>query len=350
MVTPGRRASLANETVAGEAGSENADDERECIDGVCECTAKSCPEGCCTGSGCLPGDTVAACGSGGAGCETCADGTTCRDGVCSKCDGVVNCYYVSLSGSDANDGTSEASAWRTITHAASRARAGDAVYIKAGNYGPEEVVIANSGAAGNAILFQGVDGLAMIEGEDGPNHDQGSGTGLRITGDFVIVRNIKVDGYMYGIRVQNAEHVILDNVHTANSSAVANNAEGIWLDHTNNCQLHIHQDREDGNRNPPLMSFSAFYDNGFSLPVGTGNIEQDPLFADPPNGDFHERSRYGRWDGSKWVVDPETSPAIDAGDPASDFSLEPQPNGGRANMGAYGNTPEASKSPGGGSR
>ena len=37
------------------------------------------------------------------------------------------------------------------------------------------------------------------------------------------------------------------------------------------------------------------------------------------------------------------SPAIDGGDPAADFSLEPAPNGGRINLGAYGNTPEASR-------
>ena len=37
------------------------------------------------------------------------------------------------------------------------------------------------------------------------------------------------------------------------------------------------------------------------------------------------------------------SPAIDCGDPAADFSLEPAPNGGRINLGAYGNTSEASR-------
>ena len=43
-----------------------------------------------------------------------------------------------------------------------------------------------------------------------------------------------------------------------------------------------------------------------------------------------------------------TSPGIDAGDPASDFSQEESPNGSRINMGAYGGTPFASKSGGGG--
>src|SRR5439155_10990480 len=39
------------------------------------------------------------------------------------------------------------------------------------------------------------------------------------------------------------------------------------------------------------------------------------------------------------------SPAIDKGDPAAYFLSEPWPNGGRADIGAYGNTPEAAQSP-----
>ena len=35
------------------------------------------------------------------------------------------------------------------------------------------------------------------------------------------------------------------------------------------------------------------------------------------------------------------SPCVDAGDPSSDFSNEPEPNGGRIDMGAYGDAPEA---------
>ena len=39
-------------------------------------------------------------------------------------------------------------------------------------------------------------------------------------------------------------------------------------------------------------------------------------------------------------LDPK-SPAIDAGNPASDWSREPKPNGKRVNIGYYGNTSEA---------
>ena len=41
------------------------------------------------------------------------------------------------------------------------------------------------------------------------------------------------------------------------------------------------------------------------------------------------------------------SPAIDAADPNAVFVLEPAPNGGRMNLGNYGNTPQADPSPAG---
>jgi parallel beta-helix repeat protein len=60
--------------------------------------------------------------------------------------------------------------------------------------------------------------------------------------------------------------------------------------------------------------------------TGTGNLKLDPLFVNAAAGNYH--------------LGP-LSPCIDAGDPASAFSLEPEPDGGRINMGAYGNTPQA---------
>jgi C1A family cysteine protease len=59
---------------------------------------------------------------------------------------------------------------------------------------------------------------------------------------------------------------------------------------------------------------------------GTGNTNADPLFIDASSGDLHLLP---------------ASLCIDAGDPSSYFGLEPEPDGARINMGAYGNTPEA---------
>jgi len=110
------------------------------------------------------------------------------------------------------------------------------------------------------------------------------------------------------------------------------------------------------------------YSNVQGWRSGEGNIDVDPLFVSPgywadagdpnitrspgdPNaiwieGDYHLKSQAGRWEpaSQSWVKDNVTSPCIDAGDPNSPVGDEPQPNGGRINMGAYGGTKEASKS------
>jgi len=97
--------------------------------------------------------------------------------------------------------------------------------------------------------------------------------------------------------------------------------------------------------------------NFFVLNWGAGNVDTDPCFAQPGfwshswpkvwfDGDYHLKSQAGRWDVNEggWTKDDVMSPCIDAGDPASPIGLEPFPNGGIINMGAYGGTREASKS------
>jgi hypothetical protein len=100
-----------------------------------------------------------------------------------------------------------------------------------------------------------------------------------------------------------------------------------------------------------------------------GNIHADPLFArcgswiDPQNpettlspqdvhavwtaGDYHLQSQAGRWDADvhAWVRDDLTSPCIDRGNKSTPVGNEPAPHGGIINMGAYGGTSAASKSP-----
>ena len=100
-----------------------------------------------------------------------------------------------------------------------------------------------------------------------------------------------------------------------------------------------------------------------TLEWGAGNIDVDPCFVSmgywwDPNGtraasddiwveaDYHLKSQAGRWNPNtqSWIQDAITSPCIDAGDPMTPIDLEFFPNGGFVNMGAYGGTPEASKS------
>ena len=86
---------------------------------------------------------------------------------------------------------------------------------------------------------------------------------------------------------------------------------------------------------------------GYEDKEGEGNIDIDPCFADPFRRDYHLKSEAGRWEPNTetWVIDDLTSPCIDAGQPGTSIGQEPAPNGGIINMGAYGGTDQASKSP-----
>ena len=96
---------------------------------------------------------------------------------------------------------------------------------------------------------------------------------------------------------------------------------------------------------PGIVSFNLFYANdggayfdegltgyytsgqlNISVAECKNNIDGDPLFAGRVNSDYHEL---------------QYSTAIDAGDPTFLYNIEPSPNGGRINIGAYGNTEEA---------
>ncbi len=71
-------------------------------------------------------------------------------------------------------------------------------------------------------------------------------------------------------------------------------------------------------------------------------MSSDPLFADEIAGDFHSQSSQGRYTTGGWITDAVLSPLVDAGAPAWSYENEPDPNGSRINIGAYGNTVQAS--------
>ena len=88
--------------------------------------------------------------------------------------------------------------------------------------------------------------------------------------------------------------------------------------------------------NVQMFDVDGFFDPTAVWP-GEGNINKDPLFVnvDPRNPPYDYHLKADDWN---------TSPCINAGDPFADYSLEPTPNGGRINIGAYGGTEEAASS------
>ena len=82
------------------------------------------------------------------------------------------------------------------------------------------------------------------------------------------------------------------------------------------------------------------------------SISVEPRFVDGVTN-FHLRSTAGSYrgaaftapSGGSFVADADLSFGIDGGDPAAGFAQEPAPNGGRLDLGAFGNSPDASRTP-----
>jgi hypothetical protein len=121
------------------------------------------------------------------------------------------------------------------------------------------------------------------------------------------------------------------DVYTHNSDIICNNSNNCFWNNTYNYGEYATAGTGDFWRNP-LFAIDGFWN---------GNVWVD--------GDYHLKSAAGRYDpaAGTWVLDDVNSPCIDKGDPNDPIATEPNPNGGRINIGAYGGTPQASKSPSG---
>jgi hypothetical protein len=236
------------------------------------------------------------------------------------------------------------------TQGAASIAAGGGIAI-IGNYGGSRHTISNCVFIGNSIACL--------------NNSRGAGlyiVGKALVANCVFATNWIVDGSKFGagvfcgydagvqppagdVGVVGADYATLVNCTIVNNSpeGVRQNTTADSLAIRNSILWNNGDDLVSGNMTATLgnLRYSNIEDGDN---IGTnGCLSADPLFANPAN-DFHLKSKGGRWTpGNVWVKDALTSPCIDAGDPAADYALEPVPNGRRVNMGAYGNTPQASK-------
>ncbi len=116
--------------------------------------------------------------------------------------------------------------------------------------------------------------------------------------------------------------------------------------------------QEDGFTSNAWITYSNLSDTADTTDpnwLGLGNISVDPGFvrlgqassdAAYASGDYHLVSTEGRWDPEQgvWVQDAATSPSVGAANPAWP-AQDPNWIGIRLNLGAYGNTPQASLAP-----
>jgi hypothetical protein len=186
--------------------------------------------------------------------------------------------------------------------------------------------------------------MCIIEGNRGFGIKLWNKSNLTIT-NCVIAGNTGAGVELYQLRTKKA------NQATINNCTIADNLQqGVWggeptilnsIVYFNGSSLDDIQIESDSG----MVSYSDI--QGGWLGQGGNNIDADPLFADKSGGDYHLKSQAGRWDtdSQSWLQDDISSPCIDAGDPDISVGLEPNPNGSLVNMGAYGGTAQASKTP-----
>jgi hypothetical protein len=302
-------------------------------------------------------------------------------------------YYVSTTGSNTNDG-SATSPWRTITYALTRVSTGDTLSVSLGTYGAasgesfplsvtksitllgtnatiesnttDEVIelqvpggtatldgfslIALDGAAIRSILTLGAGNLNILNNNiissqtaDVPNGIDAGGSSYK----EINLRHNVIVNCRWGVGINNARANIFNNTTYHCLDAGLGFRDNVTAEVENNIVCGTSGNSGVGIQLAPGASgstvtcrYNNLYQNNRNYSDGITTdetaAEWDPLFVSTTEGVFRLMSSSEGFSSH--------SPCIDAGDPAFDYHLEPEPNGQRINMGAYGGTPYAEKS------
>lgn len=178
-------------------------------------------------------------------------------------------------------------------------------------------------------------------------------TRIEATGPFVLIdalqgssiRNISLSGGSIGVRAAQTDVTISNCVlrdmsdsgvsvtsgiaHVINNTIVNNAVAGVASAGIAYARNNIVQGNGVGLTGVIASSYNVVTD-GYSVCLpGTGDVNGPVAFLDPLTGDYREQPN---------------QPSLDGGAPADPFALEPALNGGRINIGAFGNTPLAAPS------
>ena len=210
---------------------------------------------------------------------------------------------------------------------------------------PTHVVVDGARGPGNGFCVHDGAGGGAISGFTVANHGF-NGVALYLESrdgapvPFLISHNIIRHSFRSGVHIHGDS-----SPRIASNTIVANGDDGVRLaaDSTSRCQPVIENNIIADNLQAgivqlspsaaPVVDYNDIYNSptlAYGITLGQHNLHASPLFVNPAGHDYHLS---------------ELSPCIDAGNPASEYRREPEPNGGRINLGAYGNTSEAQLSP-----
>jgi hypothetical protein len=202
-------------------------------------------------------------------------------------------------------------------------------------------IIGNSG--GGAAVFLDISSGIFTNNIVASNYSE-SDAGIYLAGGEPNVINNTIADNFSDVPAESSTGIAIDG----SSAMITNNIIG---GNFNGIGIYDQGSAGGSPMDPNLFKYNNVYGNPDGNYYGiadqneiNGNISVDPLFADPASDDYHLQSQGGRWDpnSEQWVLDAETSLCIDSGDPNSEWAEEMWPHGERINMGAYGNTVQAS--------
>lgn len=140
-----------------------------------------------------------------------------------------------------------------------------------------------------------------------------------------------------GLLIDNYEVVAPDS-HRVTNSLFWGNAEG--GDFAVACSKRCNEIKMNVDHS---MVQTKYADGSIKIGFGAGIVSPvDPLFVSADKGNFHLQSAAGRWSPAGSVSDAATSHAIGKGDPKGATDANPERAGPRSELGAYGNSSEAS--------
>lgn len=161
-------------------------------------------------------------------------------------------FYVTTSGDDGNDGLTEAAAFATLGRALSGIRPNDKVWIRAGIYNDEHIDMPSLGTASAPIWIEGYKSSpgditsnyyrpfadadsttsAALDASEMPTFDGGDRTSAGetafnlVNASYIFVKNLQLRNYYQGIRGQNTNNVVYENINLRGFGD-ANNFGGI---------------------------------------------------------------------------------------------------------------------------
>jgi hypothetical protein len=196
-------------------------------------------------------------------------------------------YHVRQSGgSDANDGTTYATAWATIGKANSILVPGDSVYIYSGTY-TESINPANSSSSGN-IIYYGVPGQTV-------KITTASTPGIVLDGDSrVFIENIWIANCWQAGNFYNSSNIYLNNVTLDSLTGEISNYSMFKINTCHDIKINKSVfDRKQGYQNDPLVTPYHLGDGlqiwaSYNIEIDSSTFRGNPHYGIASYGGCHD--------------------------------------------------------------